>query len=166
MKKQKNNYLLLIWCIVLLNSCSKVVKKVPYNLPDEKYIITSLTLNGEEKLEAFYTDSCFCKELYFNYTFHDSLNYPNQNRVYFSDCNKTIDWGIIESKTPFGWNENAINRKFANLSFANYSQSNDQCTCGRFGWASYFLITEMNKKGFTMQVEFPNEEWVIKLQKK
>ena len=157
---------LIIGSLTVLISCSKAVKKVPFNLPDEKYVITSLTLNGEEKLEAFYSDSCFCKEVYFNYSYYDTLNYPNQNRVYFSDCNKTVDWGIIESKGTFNWSDNSLNSNAAELFFTNYSLSNNQCTCGRYGWASYFLITKMNNKGFTMEVEFPGEKWVLKLQKK
>ena len=138
-------------------------------IPGHVWEVTSLKLDGEEKLDAFYEDSCFCKRLTFTTETNIILNgiqYPNNYTVYFSDCNGKASWDEFPSLSAYSISLSTLKkRKYAFLGFHNYSNSDPTCTCGRFGFARYFTITDLDEKNetFTYSVDLPDGTWEVEL---
>lgn len=162
--------LLLLSTVLLFSSCKKLNKKAMDALPGRMYEITSVTVDGVERLDEFYQDSCFCKNMFFSKTPQYKFGgktYDREFTVYFSDCNgKTVD-EEFPSIGSYGISESTVSkpRKYAFMNFYNFSHSDPTCTCGRFGYARYYTIVDFDKKtgAFTYSVDLPGGKWEVKL---
>jgi hypothetical protein len=157
--------------VICFESCNKnkpkgLVNDLAVILPNAQFEITSVTLNGTERLEEFYRDSCFCKKLYFNWATYSVAPYTQSYTVYFSDCNRTTDWGLFPSSSSINYSENDPKpRKHANLSFNNYTQTNSNCTCGRYGYAKYYEVTKVKDNEVIYEIDLPDGRWVVTMKK-
>jgi hypothetical protein len=157
--------------IISFESCNKnkpkgLVNDLAEILPNAQFEITSVTLNGTERLEEFYRDSCFCKKLYFNWATYSVAPYTQPFTVFFSDCNKTNDWGLFPSYGGYNWLESDIKpNKFAFLNFNSFTQSLSNCKCGRFGYSKYNTVTKVDGNEVVYETDLPDGLWVVTMKK-
>jgi len=163
----KTILLLIISALFLFSSCKKMDKKANDFILGNTFEIISLKVDDTEQLTIFLSDSCVCKKMYFSEVATSS--FLNAYSVYFSECSNapvpdlfsSIDnYTILKSTT-------VKPRKFAFISFNNFSQSEPLCSCGRFGTATYFTITDVDEKKntFTYEADLPDGKWSITAKK-
>lgn len=156
-------YLLIAAVVFLAMSCKKLHKKAQDMIPNHTWEIVGMTLDGEDVLAEFYEDSCFCKKMYFSTV--ESSDYPHEYSVYFKECNQVST--LFSSAGPYSIleSESVKPRKYAFMAFNNFSQSVNACTCGRWGYASYYTITAVDTKKNTWQMvaDLPDGRWQIDL---
>jgi hypothetical protein len=161
--------LLVIW--IGFESCNKnkpkgLVNDLAEILPNAQFEITSVTLNGTERLEEFYRDSCFCKKLYFNWATYSIPPYTQPYTVFFSDCNQTTDWGLFPSYGGYNFLESPHKpKKYAYFNFNNFSQTQPNCKCGRFGYAKYFTATKVKDNEIVYEADLTDGLWIVTMKK-
>lgn len=152
---------------LLFVTCKKANKKAAEMIPGHTWEITSITHNGVEVLDQYFEDSCLCKKLYFSK--EPETGFEKEYAVYFMNCSNTSNNGYYSSIGNYRFYESVDlkPRKYAYLSFDNFNNTDLNCSCGRYGTANSFTITNIDTKNdtWTMSSDLPDGLWVVKYKK-